>query len=49
MGFSRQECWSGVPLPSPKIGAPSFKKNGRNNGPKSLIYGERYEYTVSVT
>ena len=20
MGFSRQECWSGVPLPSPKLG-----------------------------
>ena len=24
MGFSRQECWSGVPLPSPKFIAKYF-------------------------
>ena len=27
MGFSRQEYWSGVPLPSPKINYTSIKKN----------------------
>ena len=25
MGFSRQEYWSGLPLPSPKVSAASFK------------------------
>ena len=28
MGFSRQEYWSGVPLPSPNRTLPSNKKNG---------------------
>ena len=26
MGFSRQECWSGVPLPSPRIGTSKVNK-----------------------
>ena len=26
MGFSRQEYWSGVPLPSPRVGAGGMKK-----------------------
>ena len=26
MGFSRQECWSGVPLPSPKVQTTTYKK-----------------------
>ena len=28
MGFSRQECWSGVPLPSPSTGGLSTKDYG---------------------
>ena len=27
MGFSRQECWSGVPLPSPKTNLDSVLKS----------------------
>ena len=30
MGFSRQECWSGVSLPSPYIWATLFKSNEQN-------------------
>jgi len=34
MGFSRQEYWSGVPLPSPNIRAPNnyFKVRGKVRG-----------------
>ena len=33
MGFSRQEYWSGVPLPSPKLAASSGQQNGLNYSP----------------
>ena len=28
MGFSRQEYWSGVPLPSPEVSLEFFKSKG---------------------
>ena len=38
MGFSRQEYWSGVPLPSPKEGAGSLKTmSGYFRGPAMAV------------
>ena len=39
MGFSRQEYWSGVPLPSPMTNLDSILKSKDTKGPSSQSYG----------
>ena len=38
-GFSRQEYWSGMPLPSPSLVAQGVKKSACNVGDLGLIHG----------
>ena len=40
MGFSRQEYWSGVPLPSPASMLPSFKS-------KSVKWEEEHHFVLN--
>ena len=44
MGFSRQEYWSGVPLPSPKLSLLSAKCPDADNGALSSGNGEEMSY-----
>ena len=41
MGFSSQEYWSGVPLPSPSVGLAAFKSpsNTLSSLPLLIFYG----------
>ena len=44
MGFSRQECWSGVPLPSPKLSLLSAKCPDADNRDLPSGNGEEMSY-----
>ena len=48
MGFSRQEYWSGVPLPSPVTNLDSVLKSGDIALPDKCPYSQSYGYSMAL-
>ena len=57
MGFSRQECWSGLPFPSPgdlpdpgiKPGSPALRADALPSEPLGNLIKYRFEHIITIS